>query len=214
MDMMNRRVLKLRDFKVLVLDEFDRMLDMGFVRDVKKISGAMPNREQTMLFSATIDKTQAEMIKTLVHKPLEVKVGSGQSSTNTVAQEIIKVGEQNKFQLLKDLLGEGDVDKAIIFLETKHRVNQLSKKLNKAGFESDVIHGGKSQNYRVKALDKFKKGKIKILIATDVAARGIDIADISHVINYQTPTSMDSYIHRIGRTGRAGKTGKAFTFVD
>lgn len=214
MDMMDQRALKLTHFQVLVLDEFDRMLDMGFVKDVQKIDAAMPNRRQTMLFSATIDETQYDMIEKLVHEPLHISVSSGVSSSDLVEQEVVKVGGRDKFKLLTDLIQQDEFNKVLIFAETKRVVGQLNKKLLQAGFKCDMIHGDKSQNYRVNALRKFKTSKIQVLIATDVAARGIDISDISHVINYQPPTSMDSYIHRIGRTGRAGKTGHAYTFVD
>lgn len=214
MDMMNQRALKLTHFDILVLDEFDRMLDMGFVKDVQKISSAMPNRRQTMLFSATIDQTQYDMIETLVTNPLHISVSSGTSSSDLVEQDVIKLGGRDKFTVLTSLIENADFKKVLIFAETKRTVNVLNRRLNQAGVKSDMIHGDKSQNYRVSALRKFKTGKVQVLIATDVAARGIDISDITHVINYQPPTSMDSYIHRIGRTGRAGKTGHAFTFID
>ncbi|MCB9187847.1 MAG: DEAD/DEAH box helicase [Flavobacteriales bacterium] len=214
LDMMNQRALKLTHFNTLVLDEFDRMLDMGFVKDVQKIASAMPNRNQTMLFSATIDDTQYTLIEALVDKPLHISVSSGVTSSDAVEQAVVKLAGRDKFQVLTELIDNEDFKKVLIFAETKRVVNQLNKKLNQSGFRSDMIHGDKSQNYRVNALQKFKNNKIQFLIATDVAARGIDISDISHVINYQTPTSMDSYIHRIGRTGRAGKMGHAYTFID
>lgn len=214
MDMMNQKALKLTNFHTLVLDEFDRMLDMGFVKDVQKIATAMPYRSHTLLFSATIDETQYNMIEELVSNPLHISVSSGVTSSDSVEQEVVKVGGRDKFKVLTDLVESDEFTKVLIFAETKRVVNQLNKKLMQAGFRSDMIHGDKSQNYRVNALQKFKTNKIQFLIATDVAARGIDISDISHVINYQTPTSLDSYIHRIGRTGRAGKMGHAYTFID
>ncbi len=214
LDMMNQRALKLQSFDILVLDEFDRMLDMGFVKDVQKIAGAMPNRRQTMLFSATIDQTQYEMIEELVTNPFHISVSSGTTSTDSVEQDVVKVGGRDKLQVLTSMLGTEDFKKVLIFAETKRTVNKLNQQLKKSGFRSDMIHGDKSQNYRVAALRKFKNGNIQVLIATDVVARGIDISDITHVINYQPPTSMDSYIHRIGRTGRAGKMGHAYTFID
>ncbi|MCB9197595.1 MAG: DEAD/DEAH box helicase [Flavobacteriales bacterium] len=214
MDMMNQKVLKLTNFHTLVLDEFDRMLDMGFVKDVQKITTEMNNRSQTMLFSATIDESQYSMIEELVRNPLHISVCSGTTSSDSVEQEVIKLAGRDKFQVLTDLVANEMFKKILIFAETKRVVSQLNKKLTQAGFLSDMIHGDKSQNYRVNALQKFKTNKIQILIATDVAARGIDISDITHVINYQTPTTLDSYIHRIGRTGRAGKLGHAYTFID
>jgi len=213
-DMMNQRALKLKNFQTLVLDEFDRMLDMGFVKDVQKISSAMQQRSQTMLFSATIDETQYDIIEDLVSNPLHISVSSGISSSDSVEQNVVKLAGRDKFKVLTNLVGKDEFKKVLIFAETKRVVNQLNKKLNQSGYRADMIHGDKSQNYRVNALRKFKTDKIQFLIATDVAARGIDVSDISHVINYQTPTSLDSYIHRIGRTGRAGKMGHALTFID
>jgi len=213
-DMMNKKALKLGSFDVLVLDEYDRMLDMGFVKDVKNIATAMPKRTQTMLFSATIDLDQYEIIETLVNDPFHISVSSGCSSADTVEQDVVKVGGRDKFKLLAEMLKTEDFQKVLIFAETKRAVNKLNQQLKNAGFKSDMIHGDKSQNYRVAALKRFKNGKVQVLIATDVVARGIDISDITHVINYETPTSMDSYIHRVGRTGRAGKTGYAYTFID
>ncbi|MCB9188991.1 MAG: DEAD/DEAH box helicase [Flavobacteriales bacterium] len=213
-DMMNQRALRLGGFDVLVLDEFDRMLDMGFVKDVQRIAGAMQKRRQTMLFSATIDQTQYDLIEEFVTNPFHISVSSGTTSTDSVEQEVVKIGGKDKFQVLASMLENEDFRKVLIFAETKRTVTKLNQQLIKGGFRSDMIHGDKSQNYRVSALNKFKTGKIQVLIATDVVARGIDISDITHVINYQPPTSMDSYIHRIGRTGRAGKIGHAYTFID
>jgi len=214
-DLMNQKALHLNRTPILVLDEFDRMLDMGFVRDIKRIVGEMTSRKQTMLFSATIDKSQKELIKTLVKDPVEIKVNTGTSSSDKVDQDIIKVpADGNKFNMLTDLISTSGFDKVLVFAETKRWVDRVTKKLNQAGFMADQIHGNKSQNYRNNALDKFTKGSIQVLVATDVAARGIDVSGVTHVINYQLPMSLDSYIHRIGRTGRAGKTGKAYTFVD
>lgn len=214
MDMMNQKALRLGGFDVLVLDEFDRMLDMGFVKDVQKIAAAMPKRRQTMLFSATIDQTQYDLIEDLVDNPFHISVSSGTTSTDSVEQDVVKVGGRDKLRLLTDMLANEDFKKVLIFAETKRTVNKLNQQLKKAGIRTDMIHGDKSQNYRVAALRKFKNSNIQVLIATDVVARGIDISDITHVINYQPPTSMDSYIHRIGRTGRAGKMGHAYTFID
>lgn len=215
MDMADRGALRLKDISTLVLDEFDRMLDMGFVNEIKKMVKMMHARKQTMLFSATVDKTQKSLISELLHNPIEVKVSAGVGTSDQVDQDIIRVPEgEDKFNMLLKLLGTHDVDKVLIFAETKRLVDKVGKQLNRTGISTDVIHGNKSQNYRSKALDKFKKGRVKILVATDVAARGIDVDNISHVINYQLPLTFDSYVHRIGRTGRAGKTGKAYTFID
>jgi len=215
MDLADRGAFKLDNVSTLVLDEFDRMLDMGFVNDIKKMVKAMSKRKQTMLFSATLDKTQKQIIKDLLHNPIEIKVNSGEATGEQIDQDIIRVPQgEDKFNMLLSLIDDKDFERILIFSETKRGADKVSKKLNQSGVKSDTIHGNKSQNYRVKALDRFKQGKIKVLVATDVAARGIDVNDITHVINYQLPLSFDSYVHRIGRTGRAGKTGKAFTFVD
>lgn len=215
MDLADRGALRLQEISVLVLDEFDRMLDMGFVNDIKKMVRGMVNRKQTMLFSATVDKTQKSLISELLSNPIEVKVSTGASTSDQIEQDIIRVPMGgDKFNMLLNLIDNDEFSKVLIFAETKRLVDSVSKKLNQSGVRTDLIHGNKSQNYRINALDRFKKGRVKVLVATDVAARGIDVSDVTHVINYQLPLSFDSYVHRIGRTGRAGKTGKAFTFVD
>ena len=215
LDLSSRKVLDFSRFNTLVLDEFDRMLDMGFIHDVKRIIGAMQQRKQTMLFSATLDRTQEALINDILDNPLTVKVSQGDSTGDNIDQDIIKVvNGDDKFKVLLNMVSDEAYDKVLLFEETKHKASRLCKKLNSAGITSDQIHGNKSQNARQNALNSFKQGKIKVLVATDVAARGIDVSDVTHVINYQVPMTFDSYIHRIGRTGRAGKTGKAYTFVD
>jgi ATP-dependent RNA helicase RhlE len=215
LDLNNRGNLNLKPFKTLVLDEFDRMLDMGFINDMKKIIAGLQSREQTMLFSATLDRTQESLIKTILKNPISVKVSKGNSTGENIDQDIIRIKNgDDKFNILLNMVSESEYEKVLLFEETKHKASRLCKKLNSAGITSDQIHGNKSQNARQKALKSFKEGKIKVLVATDVAARGIDVSDVTHVINYQIPMTFDSYIHRIGRTARAGKTGKAFTFVD
>ena len=214
LDLTNRRAINLGKFETLVLDEFDRMLDMGFVRDVKRILEGMRRRNQTMLFSATLDKTQQSLISSILRNPVTVKVSSGDRPVESIDQDIIRLkpGEE-KFDVLFNLLSDQDFSKVLLFEETKHRVKRLCLQLNKVGIKADQIHGDKSQNARQNALNAFKQGRVRILVATDVASRGLDISDVSHVINYQVPQTHDSYIHRIGRTGRAGKIGKALTFV-
>jgi len=215
LDLANRGFLKLENIANLVLDEFDRMLDMGFVNDIKQMVRTMHNRKQTMLFSATIDHTQQSLINELLNNPAEVKVSKSSLASGQIEQDIIRVPQDgDKFSMLVDLLNGAGFDKVLIFVETKRLVDKVSKKLRQSGIKADLIHGDKTQSYRTNALDKFKKGKVQVLVATDVAARGIDVTDISHVINYQLPINYESYLHRIGRTGRAGKSGKAFTFVD
>ncbi len=215
LDLVNRKALDLRGFNTLILDEFDRMLDMGFVHDVKKIIYDMQRRKHTLLFSATVNKNQKEMINKILNNYVTVKLSSGESTGDNIDQDIITIGEDDdKFKILKEMLLRNDFEKVLVFEETKHKVNRLCSKLNKVGIKSDQIQGNKSQNARQRALNAFKDGKIKVLVATDVAARGIDVNDITHVINYQRPLTFDTYIHRIGRTGRAGKIGKAYTFID
>lgn len=215
LDLSQRKAIRFREFGILILDEFDRMLDMGFNKDVHRITADMQNRTQTLLFSATVDRKQQSFIDKLLNNPMEVRVSNGEATGKHIDQEIIKVKDgQDKFVLLTDLLKQPGFNKVLVFAETKRWVSKVNKKLRQAGFSSDEIHGNKSQNYRQTALKKFSNGSIKILVATDVAARGLDVSDVTHVINYQLPASMDSYIHRIGRTGRAGKSGKAFTFIN
>ncbi len=215
LDMVNRRALNLKDVPVLVIDEFDRMLDMGFVNDIMKMVKLMTTRKQTMLFSATIEPSQKSLIASLLNNPVEVKVSAGVSASEQVDQNIIKVpAGADKFEMLRTLINDKDFSKVLIFTQTKRQVDRLGKKLSKSGVNSVVIHGDKSQNSRSNALRMFQNGSAKVLVATDVASRGIDVTDISHVINYQMPLNYDTYVHRVGRTGRAGKTGKALTFVD
>ncbi|MBL4703121.1 MAG: DEAD/DEAH box helicase [Flavobacteriales bacterium] len=215
LDLVTRKQIDLRKFNTLILDEFDRMLDMGFVHDVKRIIHGMQQRKHTLLFSATMDKKQKELIADILTDPVSVKLSDGESTGDHIDQDIIRItGDDDKFKILCDMINGSNVNKVLVFEETKHKVNKLCTKLNKTGIKSDQIQGNKSQNARQRALKAFKNGSIKVLVATDVAARGIDVEDISHVFNYQVPLSYDSYIHRIGRTGRAGKSGKAFTFVD
>ena len=215
LDLAQRGRIRFQDFQTLVLDEFDRMLDMGFAKDVNRIVEAMTQRKHTLLFSATLDPAQKPYIKKLLQNPVEVKVSSGSATAEHIDQEIIRLKEgEDKFKAFLDLVKQPGFEKVLVFAETKRWVSKVRKKLGQSGMQAEEIHGNKTQNYRQKALQKFKNGKVQILVATDVAARGLDVSDVTHVINYQLPGSMDSYIHRIGRTGRAGKTGKAYTFVN
>ncbi len=214
-DLKNQNILRLDTVSTLVLDEFDRMLEMGFIKDIQKIISAMGNRNQTMFFSATLDKTQQHLIDQILTDPLEVKINSGASPSERVDQEIIHISSnQNKFDVLTNLISNKEFGKVLVFAETKRQVDKLGKKLNQFGIRSGLIHGNKSQNQRKNSLNQFNLGNIQVLVATDVASRGLDLPDVTHVINYELPRTMDSYIHRIGRTGRAGKNGKAFTLID
>ncbi|MBA4299317.1 ATP-dependent RNA helicase RhlE [Algoriphagus alkaliphilus] len=215
LDLAARKLLKLNQVNTLVLDEFDRMLDMGFVNDVKKLVNLIGKRDQTLLFSATLEPAQKQLISTLLQNPIEVIVENAGGTNENIEQQTIKVPEgAEKFDLLSGLFKSPEMDKVILFTETKRLADRLAKKLNQVGIAAGQIHGDKSQNFRNKMIEDFKKGNIRVLVATDVAARGIDVADVSHVINYQLPMTMDAYIHRIGRTGRAGKIGHAITFVN
>lgn len=214
-DMVRQKALDLSLFTFLVLDEFDRLLDMGFAKEIQRLVGGMRNRKQTILFSATEEKGQQTLIKSLLRNPVEVKLNIGNATGDHIDQEIIqvKMGE-SKMQILLNMIKDAEFDKVLVFAETKHWVKKVCSQLRHAGIRVDEIHGNKSQSYRIKALESFKNRKIQVLVATDVAARGLDIVDVSHVINFQQPKNMDSYVHRIGRTGRAGKSGKAYTFVN
>ena len=215
LDLVQRGAIRLPRFNTLVLDEFDRMLDMGFVKDIKQIISGMKNRKHTMLFSATLDNKQQSLINEILNNHVTVKVSSGEKTNDHISQDVVRISEgEDKFAVLKNLISQESFEKVLVFEETKHQVKRLCAKLNASGITSDDIHGNKSQNARQNALNAFKSGKVKVLVATDVASRGIDVNDITHVINYQLPMTFDSYIHRIGRTGRAGKTGVALTFIN
>ena len=212
-DLIDRRALKLFDFSKIVLDEFDTMLDMGFLQDVTKVIDQMHKRDQTILFSATENSKQQNIIDGIIDDYQKVSVSSGEANTDNIYQEIIKTrGDDDKFDILANLLEKEEFEKVLIFLETKRQVSKLFMRLKQYGVRIDEIHGDKTQMYRSKAVRKFKSGAIKVLVATDVASRGIDIDNVTHVINYEIPSSRESYIHRIGRTGRAGKSGNAITF--
>lgn len=214
-DLARQGVLRLKDFTTLILDEFDRLLDMGFAKEIQYIVGSLIYRKQTILFSATEEGQQKNIIKSLLHEPEEVRISNGKVTGDHIEQEavIVKPGE-NKMDVLVRMIKDESFQKVIVFAETKRKVSVVRKNLHQSGIRVDEIHGNKSQNYRMNALNNFKTGKIQVLIATDVAARGLDISEVTHVINFQPPRDFDSYIHRIGRTGRAGKAGKAFTFIN
>lgn len=212
-DHLQRGSLKLQRFNLIVLDEVDRMLDMGFVKDVTNILDSTSTERQLMFFSATIDQKVQTLIGNFTKDPLTVSLQASSTSEN-VHQNVIKYrGNGDKLDKLHDLLIEEKVSKAIVFDETQRNVERLGKELTARGFSVDALHGGKSQGQRKRALARFKDNDVNVLVATDVAARGIDVADITHVINYSTPNDYEDYIHRIGRTGRAGRTGHALTFI-
>ncbi|MDH5382482.1 MAG: DEAD/DEAH box helicase, partial [Cyclobacteriaceae bacterium] len=205
--------IKLAQVSVLVLDEFDRMLDMGFSKDVEFLTSGMVNIDQTLLFSATIDPKQKMLIQKIMSNPVEVKVSSGTIAADHITQEVVRVSREQKLGKLIDLINDVTFEKVIVFAETKINVSKIAQNLKRSGVAVDEIHGDKTQGYRQNALRNFKSGRTQVLVATDVAARGLDISNVTHVINYEIPRDYETYIHRIGRTGRAGKTGMAFTFV-
>lgn len=195
-----------------MLDEADRMLDMGFINDVKRVLRKLPAQRQTLLFSATMPREIEQLASTLLHDPVTVKVDPVTSTVDAIRQSICFVDKNNKKNLLRDFLKSGDVRNALVFTRTKHGANRVVKELGGFGIEALAIHGNKSQTARQEALTRFKKGSIKVLVATDIAARGIDVPELSHVFNYDLPNESETYIHRIGRTGRAGLGGDAISF--
>ncbi|HEV7449221.1 MAG TPA: DEAD/DEAH box helicase [Candidatus Paceibacterota bacterium] len=213
-DLLERKALNLSDFTTAVLDEADRMLDMGFINDMRNILALLPTPRHTLFFSATLSTEIERLIGEFLREPVRISVKTRDTSS-TIDQDIVRVSPgADKLQVLHDLLVQPGFDKVLIFGRTKHGVEKLSKQLVVRGFKSESIHGNKSQGQRVRALDYFKKDHVQILCATDVAARGLDINGVSHVINYDLPNTHEDYIHRIGRTGRAGKKGKALTFIE
>ena len=211
-DLHQQKLLDLRHVEYFVLDEADRMLDMGFIKDIRKIMKLIPKQRQTMLFSATLPQEIQHLVKEILNDPVEVMVSSGHMTVEKINQSLYYVDKANKANLLIKLLENTQIYNAIVFVRTKHSADALCKKLAKAGITADAIHGNKSQNARVRALTNFKSGKIQILVATDIAARGIDVEDLTHVINFDIPDQAENYVHRIGRTARAGASGEAITF--
>lgn len=212
-DLAERGVLRLHEYRTIVLDEVDRMLDMGFVRDITDIVSELPRERHSLFFSATMTPKAQDVAQRFLHDPVKVQISTQRASDN-VDQDIVKISGRNKVQVLHDLLIQPGFDKVLVFGRTKFGIEKLSKTLSTRGFRTTAIHGNKSQSQRQRALREFKDNTVQILFATDVAARGIDIDDITHVINYELPETYDDYIHRIGRTGRVGKTGTALTFID
>ena len=213
-DHIERGSLDISDCNIVVLDEVDRMLDMGFVHDITRILNQTSHSRQSFYFSATLDARVRNIIESFSRDPIYISVKSGDTSDN-VNQDIVTFSSgENKLDKLHDILIRSDTTKTLIFDDTHRSVEKLSNELAERGFLTDSIHGGKSQFQRQLALKKFKNNQVTVLVATDVAARGLDVSDISHVINYALPQSYDDYVHRIGRTGRAGKVGFAFTFIE
>jgi ATP-dependent RNA helicase RhlE len=214
MDHMERGTIDLRHIEVLVLDEADRMLDMGFINDVKKIVRALPaKKRQTMLFSATISKDVKKLAAEMQKSPKMIQIGQPRNPIETITQHIYPVRKEQKMDLLIHMLGVSQMYSVLVFSRTKHGADKISRRLKRAGIVSVAIHSGRTQGQRLQAMDGFKRGKFQVMVATDIAARGINIEGISHVINYDVPAYAEDYVHRIGRTGRAEALGDAITFV-
>lgn len=212
-DLMQQGELKLQFVTTLVLDEADRMLDMGFLPDIKAIIAELPTKRQSLCFSATITPQIQYLLDSMLNDPVTVSVRTRETSEH-IEQDVVRAGsKEEKLRILNELLKNESFEKVLVFGETKYGVQRLAENLTKAGLPAEAIHGNKSQPQRQRALKAFKDGKVGILVATDVAARGLDIPNVSHVINFDQPNNYEDYIHRIGRTGRAGKRGKALTFI-
>ncbi len=214
LDLMDQGYVHLDHLELFVLDEADRMLDMGFINDVKKIMKALPRQKQTMLFSATMPPQIKQLVASLLRNPVTIQVTPLSSTAERIDQFVYFIPKQRKQSLLVHLLNEKNIRRTLVFTRTKHGADKIAKELKKASIRAEAIHGNKSQNARQSALSNFKQGKIKVLVATDIAARGIDVDALEHVINFDLPDVPETYVHRIGRTGRAGANGIAISFCD
>jgi superfamily II DNA/RNA helicase len=213
-DLMQRRVLNLSNMTTLVLDEADRMLDMGFLPDIRQIVNEMPKERQTLFFSATITPEISALVSTFLTDPVTVSVRTAETAEH-VEQDVIEANDKaHKLEILTDMLKKKEYEKVLVFGETKFGVQRLSDHLDNSGIPSAAIHGNKNQSQRQRALKQFKDERVRVLVATDVAARGLDIPNVTHVINFDTPQTYEDYVHRIGRTGRGGASGRAHTFID
>ena len=213
LDLKSQNVLSLSNIEFLVLDEADRMLDMGFIHDIKKVIKFIPKQRQTILFSATFSKEIKSLAQEFLNSPVQIKAEPENTPAETVKQVIHPVNRTDKAKVIVKLVKDGDWSQVLVFTRTKHKANRIADKLNKSGIESAAIHGDKSQGARTKALAGFKKGLVRVLVATDIAARGLDIPLLPHVVNFELPNIPEDYVHRIGRTGRAGASGEAISLV-
>lgn len=214
LDLINQKFIDLRNVKHFVLDEADRMLDMGMINDVKKIIAKLPKVRQNMLFSATMPKEVMALVNSILKDPVRVEVTPVSSTIDTITQGLYYVGKKQKKNLLVDILEDKSISSLLVFSRTKRGANMIASDLVKVGIQAAAIHGNKSQNARQLALNNFKERKIRVLVATDIAARGIDVEELSHVVNFDLPEVPETYVHRIGRTGRAGQKGTALSFCD
>ncbi len=214
LDLMNQGFIRLNTIQLFVLDEADRMLDMGFIHDVKKVVAKLPTKKQTLFFSATMPPEISSLANSLLVDPVKVAVTPVSSTVDIIDQSVYFVSKTNKRNLLNHLLKDETIVTALVFTRTKHGADKVCKELTRSGIKAEAIHGNKSQNARQSALTNFKLKRTRILVATDIAARGIDVEDLSHVINYDVPNIAETYVHRIGRTGRAGAGGSAVSFCD
>lgn len=213
LDLHNQRALSLANVEILVLDEADRMLDMGFQRDINKILNLLPTKRQNLLFSATFSKEIKQLAGKILHHPVWVEAAPENSTAEKVDQKLYRVDQKRKTELLIKFISEGNWKQVLVFTRTKHGANRLTKKMVEQGITAAAIHGNKSQGARTKALGGFKQGVIRVLVATDIAARGLDIPLLPHVVNFELPNISEDYVHRIGRTGRAGASGEAISLV-
>ncbi|MGF1556718.1 DEAD/DEAH box helicase [Paucihalobacter sp.] len=213
LDLHNQRLLSLNNIEILVLDEADRMLDMGFLRDIKKIMALMPAKRQNLLFSATFSKDIKSLANSILNHPVLVEATPENTTVDKINQQVYHVDKGAKSDVLVKLISEGNWEQVLVFTRTKHGANKLTKKLLSSNISALAIHGNKSQGARTKALEGFKKGTIRVLVATDIAARGLDIPLLPHVVNFELPNISEDYVHRIGRTGRAGASGIAISLV-
>ncbi|MBB6612511.1 DEAD/DEAH box helicase [Pontibacter sp. Tf4] len=214
LDLMAQKFIDLRDLQIFVLDEADRMLDMGFVHDVRKVLNVIPEKRQSLFFSATMAPEIMKLADNILVEPAKVEVTPVSSTAHTIQQKVYYVKKGDKKNLLIHLLKGDEIDRVLVFTRTKHGADRVARDVTKAGIQAEAIHGNKSQNARVRALDNFKSSKTRVLVATDIAARGIDVDDLNHVINFELPNEPETYVHRIGRTGRAGASGTALSFCD
>lgn len=213
LDLVNQKFLNLSYIEILVLDEADRMLDMGFIHDIKRILRLLPQKRQNLLFSATFSPVIKKLAGELLNNPKLIEAAGQKPTVDAISQVVYPVDSKGKRQLLTQLIKKNNWQQVLVFMRTKHGANRLAANLETDGISAMAIHGNKSQNARVKALEEFKKGGIRILVATDIAARGLDIDQLPHVVNFELPNVPEDYVHRIGRTGRAGKTGEAISLV-